>query len=182
MTEIEKVTEIVSQKKHRSKPNKPIYILNIDKKEECNLPIIGNNDYIGFANAIVENIALVYEMIPQREHGCFAYTYQNNSGFTMPCDRCYHIPHNKEDTLCRKIYKNIITNSAYNGDEDIAYDILRFWKELKNLPHEYIILHTPILFKRREDQPKVVEMMKTIASPFPIETSQPVRIHFEGKV
>jgi len=119
MTELEEVTKIVAQKRNITNPKKPIYILRFDEKEDPKLPIIYNNDYIGFARAIVENIVLVYEIKLDRDIGCFSYTYQDHIGFTLPADRVYHMPHNRENTLCRRIYKNIITNSAYRDDEDI---------------------------------------------------------------
>lgn len=182
MTELEEVTKIVAQKKNITNPKKPIHVLRFDEKEDTKLPIIHNGDYIGFARAMVENIVLVYEIVPDRDIGCFSYTYQGSTGFTLPCDRVYHIPHNKEDTLCRRIYKNIITNSAYKDDEDLAYDILDLWRELRQLKDDYVILHTPILFHNRSDLFKVIDMMKKSASSFPIGRSRPVAIDFEGKV
>ena len=182
MFELHEATKIIARKKELAKPNKQIHLIKFDDKEKDILPIIEKDDYIGFTTAIVENIVLVYELKPDRDVGCFKYTYQDTTGYTIPCDRAYHIPHDEENTLRRKIYNNIITNSAYKDDEDMAYDILAFWKELRLLKHDYVIFHTPILFLNRNYLVNVLDMIEAATYPFPIEISRPVELHLDGRV
>lgn len=153
------ILEIVSKRKSIAQPNKKIHVLKLDGTDY--LPMIDNRDIVSFARAIVENVALIYILIPDRDIGCFKYNYQEETGFTIPCDIIYHIPHDEKYAIYKREYKKkVITNCCYTSDEDIALEIISFWKRIREMNYDYIILHTPILFSSRKQLPEVMTLIK----------------------